>query len=79
MNTLDITDRMIRTVKEKIDDQNFITEDKRGKHDNHKKIDTTLLDDIKNFINSIPKVESHYTRATYSCEYIYPGRTLTEI
>ncbi|XP_060810035.1 uncharacterized protein LOC132904130 [Amyelois transitella] len=79
INTFDITDRMIRTVKEKCDEHNFLSEDKRGKHGNHRKIDSTLVRDIKSFIASIPRVESHYTRATSSCEYISPGRTLTEI
>lgn len=77
--TLDISDRMIRTVKEKCDKQNFLGEDKRGKHGNHKRLDATLVNDIQSFIASIPRVESHYIRATSTCEYISPGRTLTEI
>ncbi|CAG9769723.1 unnamed protein product [Ceutorhynchus assimilis] len=62
-NTLDITDRMIRTTIAKIDLNGFVSDDLRGTHTSHTEIDPELLADIKNHINSIPRIESHYLRA----------------
>lgn len=79
MKTLDISDRVIRTVKDKTDENGFIQEDLRGKHESHKKIDNDLLADIKEHINSIPRTESHYTRATSTREYIDGGKTRMDL
>jgi hypothetical protein len=79
INSLDESDRQLRTVKKKINLQGFIEKDRRGKHENRKQVDPTLLQDIKNHINSIPKIESHYLRATSSKEYISDSKTIRDL
>lgn len=48
MRTLDISDRAIRTVKEKVNENGIIENDLRGKHSNHIRVDETVIADIKN-------------------------------
>lgn len=78
-NTLDITNRMIETTKSKYDENGIVQEDYRGRHENHKKISAELVNDIKNHINSIPRIESHYLRATSSREYINGAKTIADL
>lgn len=80
-NTLGISDRPIRTV---ISMQNstvggFLNEDKRGKHRKHNKLDAAIIDGIKEHINSIPRIESHYCRASTSREYIEGGLSIAQL
>ncbi|CAK1601215.1 unnamed protein product [Parnassius mnemosyne] len=79
INTLGICDRQIRTVKKKTDPQGFLTTDIRGKHVSRQPIDPALIENIKQHINSIPRIESHYLRAATTREYISGDRTLTDI
>ncbi|KAL0894332.1 hypothetical protein ABMA27_012958 [Loxostege sticticalis] len=65
INTLDISDRQIRT--------------KRGKHDNRKRINSDVLQDIKDHIKSIPRIESHYLKSKTDKEYISDGKTIKEL
>lgn len=78
-STLDVSDRMIHTIQHKNGGSGFLTEDRRGKHGKHKKLSTELLDDIRKHINSIPRIESHYVRATTSRQYIDGGKTITDL
>lgn len=80
-NTLDINDRPICTVIEK---RNKIggavpKPEKRGTHTNHKTIDQTIRKGIREFIESIPKVVSHYTRTKTSRQFIDGSRSLAQI
>lgn len=77
--TLNISDRMIFTTQQKTNENNFLEEDLRGKHGNHKKNNPDLLKDIRDHINSIPRMESHYVRATTSKEYIDGGKTIKDL
>lgn len=80
INTLDISDKVIRTVKSKTDAQGFIEKDQRGKNvEKRKKIDPTIIQDIKNHINSIPRIESHYLRSSTSREYIGGEKTIRDL
>ena len=56
-----------------------MTGDKRGKHINHVKIYDSIRFGIIKHIQSIPKIESHYTRANTSKEFIDGSRSITEI
>lgn len=78
-NTLNITDRMIRTTTAKIDPNGFVSDDYRGAHKSHTEIDPELLQDIKNHINSIPRIESHYLRAQTTREYIDGGKNIADL
>ncbi|CAG9813604.1 unnamed protein product [Phaedon cochleariae] len=76
ISTLGITTRCIRSVISKRKEGHF--EDKRGRHGNQKQI-PDLKDDIRNHISSIPKIDSHYTRAHSEKQYIEGGKTLTDL
>uniref|UniRef100_A0A8D8SAD1 Uncharacterized protein n=1 Tax=Cacopsylla melanoneura TaxID=428564 RepID=A0A8D8SAD1_9HEMI len=79
--TLDINPRPINTVKNKRDKVAGVLQEKdlRGKHGKHKKLDQTIIDGIKQHIESIPKIESHYTRAKTSKLFIDGSKTITDI
>ncbi|XP_050498317.1 uncharacterized protein LOC126879282 [Diabrotica virgifera virgifera] len=70
LNTLDIPEKIIRTALAKKTSSGTVTKDMRGRHENHHTINPVLIEDIKRHINSIPRVESHYLRASTSREYI---------
>ena len=57
-----------------------ITEkDRRGHNDNSgNKIPDQIKEDIQNHINSFPRVESHYCRASTNREYLDEKSTLTK-
>lgn len=78
--TLAITDRPIRTVlhKKQKSVSGMISQDLRGKHNNHRKIDSEIKE-IKKHINSIPRIESHYCRKDSKKEYIEGGKTVAEL
>ncbi|CAG5040048.1 unnamed protein product [Parnassius apollo] len=78
MNTLDVNDRVIRTVFQKRD-LGFIDIEKRGKHGNHKKVDESIKQAVRDHINSIPRIESHYIRKDSSREYIDGGKCLADL
>ncbi|XP_064076612.1 uncharacterized protein LOC135194702 [Vanessa tameamea] len=79
IKTLDISDRVIRTVKDKIDKHGFLSRDRRGQHINHIRIDEQLIKDIKEFIDAIPRIESHYIREYSTREYIDGGKTISDV
>ncbi|XP_050673826.1 uncharacterized protein LOC126971565 isoform X1 [Leptidea sinapis] len=79
LNTLGISDRQLRTVKAKINETGFLATDQRGKHANRKTIDESIIQDVKNHINAIPRIESHYLRASTSREFIDGCKTVKEL
>ncbi|XP_052755623.1 uncharacterized protein LOC128202420 [Galleria mellonella] len=79
IKTLDISDRVIRTVRSKIDEHGILAQDLRGQHNNHARVDKQLLNDIKEFIDSIPRIESHYIRQYSTREYIDGGKTISDL
>ncbi|XP_031333906.1 uncharacterized protein LOC116163915 [Photinus pyralis] len=67
INTLDITQRVIRTaVKGKVADFS----DQRGKHEPKHKITNTQRNNLRKFINSLPAVPSHYCRGSTTKLYL---------
>lgn len=79
-NTLDITDRPIRTViDKKSGDGGFVMEDLRGKHKNHITFDVNIKEEIRKHIQSIPKIESHYLRQNTTRDYIEGGKTIADL
>ncbi|KAJ8926490.1 hypothetical protein NQ314_021135 [Rhamnusium bicolor] len=77
-NTLNkgITNRCIRSViiKRKGD-----LEGKRRKHGKQKQVPENLRNDVRAHIESIPKIESHYTRAHSEKQYIEGVKTITDL
>lgn len=78
-NTLGITDRPIRTIITKKEEALFVPEDGRGRHKNHAKLDDEIRQSVKDHINSIPRIESHYLRQNTSKEFIEGGLTISEM
>ncbi|XP_046970419.1 uncharacterized protein LOC124537590 [Vanessa cardui] len=81
MNTLAISEKTIRTVvkKQKSSLKGVQLKEFRGKHNNHPKLDSSLKDDVRDHINSIPRIESHYCRAQSKREYIEGGLTVAAL
>lgn len=80
-NSLAISDRPIRTVIEKktIFPGGIITEDRRGRHGKHYHIDDAIKNTIREHIQSIPRVESHYHRHDSSRQFIDGGKTVADL
>lgn len=79
MNTLGITERVVRTVTEaKSSGSGVIPSDGRGKHAKRVQ-DPEISESVRDHINSIPRVESHYLRANTSREFIDGGLTIAEM
>lgn len=81
INTLGISDKTTRTVIKKITStiMGVDLKDNRGKHDSHIKLDSELREGVKAHINSIPRIENHYCRASTSREYIEGGVNITTL
>ncbi|CAH1107483.1 unnamed protein product [Psylliodes chrysocephalus] len=80
-NTLDINDRPIRTVlakRNKIADV-LLEDDQRGKHGMQRKVDENIRNGIVQFIDKIPKVESHYTRSNTTRQFIDGSKTISQL
>ncbi|CAG9793954.1 unnamed protein product [Diatraea saccharalis] len=77
-NTLSVSERMVYTVQSKMN-EGFAMNELRGKHQNHKKLDPELLNDIRNHITMIPKISSHYVRSSTSKEYIGGDKTIKDL
>lgn len=78
INTLGISDRVIRTIIKKIQ-SGYLEIDKRGKHNNHPTVDTNIQTDIMNHIESIPRIDSHYLRAQTTKQFIEGGKTIADL
>ncbi|XP_045454105.1 uncharacterized protein LOC123667070 [Melitaea cinxia] len=80
-NTLGINDRPIRTVLEKEDQvaNCLLADDKRGKHDKHPRVDEAIKNGIREYIDAIPKIESHYTRSNTSRVFIDGSKNIADI
>lgn len=79
MATLDITFRMIRTTLEKQSETGVIDSDHRGRKVGKSVLDDSLTQSVKDHINSIPRIESHYLRAQSTREFIEGGKTLIQL
>ncbi|CAH2009765.1 unnamed protein product [Acanthoscelides obtectus] len=79
--TLGITDRPIRTVLEKQRSftKGILSGEQIGKHGNHHRVDDDIKTGIRNHINSIPRIESHYCTKDSNREYIEGGKTVAQL
>lgn len=82
-NTLNVTYKMMQTV---IEQKEYIGDDEtpnhlntRGRHISGNKSPEDVLNDIREHIQSIPRIESHYCRASTTREYVDGSRSLTSI
>ncbi|XP_041982815.1 uncharacterized protein LOC121739498 isoform X3 [Aricia agestis] len=69
--TLDIGHSFLTTVSKKADSTGVISGDLRGKHAiNGRRLPEAVKDGVRDHINSYPKKESHYCRASTSKTYL---------
>lgn len=80
-NTLNISERTIRTVIEKKNKVAgvLLEPDNRGKHLSYLRMSKGLKDGVKKHIDSIPRIESHYLRAQTQREFIEGSKTIAGI
>ncbi|CAH2102382.1 unnamed protein product [Euphydryas editha] len=78
-STLDLSHKAIKTALSKKTESGVIQADFRGRHDNHPTIDPQIKQSVKDFINSIPRIESHYLRAQTTREFISSDKSLADI
>ncbi|XP_050306441.1 uncharacterized protein LOC126743406 [Anthonomus grandis grandis] len=76
-NTLDISDRFVRTVKAK-NDNGFLEGEKRGLKPSNM-LSQELKNTIREHLASIPTVESHYVRANTQRKFIDGGKNLSDL
>ncbi|KAJ8966377.1 hypothetical protein NQ314_003553 [Rhamnusium bicolor] len=81
MAILGIHSKIIRTVQEK---QGTLTKgilqaEMRGKHNKHASISDDIKNAVRNHINSILRIESHYCRSETKKEYIDGSKTISEL
>lgn len=80
-NTLCINNRPITTALSKKNKETNISlmTDNRGRHGKQPKIDDNIKEGAKQFIDSIPKIESHYTRAHSRRTFIDGSKTISDL
>lgn len=79
MATLDITIRMIRTTLENQSETGVIDSNHRGRKVGKSILNDSLTQSVKDHINSILQIESHYFRAQSTREFIKGEKTLTQL
>lgn len=70
LKTLNISQRMIRSVIENKDLKKFGSPDLRGKSKPHNKASNEQINHLKMFIESLPAVPSHYCRGSTNKKYL---------
>ena len=80
LDTLGISTTAVRTAFEKYDKQTGTQEpDKRGRHDNKKRIDKIQEQRVIEHISSFKVVESHYVRKNEKCQFLPKDLTISEM
>ena len=80
LDTLDISTTAVRTAFEKYHKQTGTQEpDKRGCHDNKKRIDKIQEQGVIEHISSFKVVESHYVRKNEKCQFLPKDLTISEM
>lgn len=72
LNTLGISETVVRTALKKDVTGGFVSPDMRGRHVPPNKLSDEILNGIRSHINSFPAYESHYTRERSSKKYLGP-------
>lgn len=71
LNTLSISDRVVKTAWDKYDGSTIIATDNRGRHQNHKKVITDdMVKSVCDHVNSFVPVEAHYVRKNSTKVYL---------
>nr|CAH7765201.1 unnamed protein product [Callosobruchus chinensis] len=56
-----------------------LEKDKRGRHGNHYRVGDDIKQSVRNHINSIPRIESHYCRSHSTKEYIDGSKSIADL
>lgn len=70
LNTLGISETVVRTALEKKNLGGFAARDMRGYHPPSNKLQQTVLDRVRSHIKSFPVYQSHYSREKSSKDYL---------
>lgn len=57
----------------------FVGKDLRGRHGKQPTVDREIKESVRQFINAIPRTDSHYLRAQTEREYIDSGKSLSDL
>lgn len=81
INTLDISERVVRTALEKTSSMGLVELDKRGGRKSEAVIarDIQIRSEIEKHIDRFPRMESHYCRASSSREYLHPDLSVSKM
>jgi len=74
-----LNDRVIKTALSKKTELGVIEGELRGKHGNQPTIDPQIKQSVLDFINTIPRIESHYLRAHTTREFISSDKCLADL
>lgn len=69
LNTLGVSETVVRTALRKGRTRGFVHQDMRGRHTPPNKLQESLLDQVKAHITSFPVYQSHYIREKSAKKY----------
>ncbi|XP_063538077.1 uncharacterized protein LOC134747381 [Cydia strobilella] len=70
LDTLNITEGMVRGTLKKVSSEGVLEQDNRGRKSPPNKLSADRLNDIKSHIFSFPTMDSHYCRSTTEYKYL---------
>ena len=70
LTTLDISEKAVRTVTEKLTTSRTLKTDLCGHASDHNKLPEEIINRIKDYIKLFKTIESHYNRKDSQCEYL---------
>ena len=79
LNTLDISEKAVRTVLKKTKPSGVLESDQRGHASDHNKIEEAVTNQIKEHIMLFKTVESHYIRRDSQCQYLPDHLSISEM
>jgi hypothetical protein len=80
LNILGISEKKVRSVLSNVTEAGTIPKERRGGRSKlQKESDEQKMTAVQCHINRFPRMESHYCRASSSCEYLSPQLNLTKI
>lgn len=72
LNTLNISQQVVKTALAKRQEGGIVESDKRGKHELFNKTDPEIIESVISHISSFPKYECHYNRERSKRSYLGP-------
>ena len=79
LSTLDISEKMIRTLVLKTSDSGAVEKDQRGFISSHNKLSDSRMKSVVDHISLFRTVDSHYVRKDSSCQYLPENLSVAEM